>query len=281
MANNALYKRGMMGIKTQLSRGLWPWSEGVRARLPLHFKKQYCDRFMTQPIPVHHRPDPRKFTMDKFGVKIPVVNRPIPVVYPREADDGLWGGEGIVEGLKQDPKHKWKPLVPKIWKPRLMRTVLYSEILDKHLELTVTPRTLDLIDEAYGFDFYILKTHQVDLRSKLGMMLKREMLTAVVEKNFYPDDPEKRDEIYDKYNQFIIPKEEIPWLGLTIVEAEIKQQKAEEDEEANKLPLKYMYFQDLKGKIKSDNISDFIKKEKETYFGKLNPFASKDSKQAD
>lgn len=34
---------------------------------------------------------------------------------------------------------------------------LYSEILDHKFRITVTMRTLDLIDAAYGFDFYILK----------------------------------------------------------------------------------------------------------------------------
>lgn len=37
-------------------------------------------------------------------------------------------------------------------------------------------RTLDLIDEAYGFDFNILKTPKEDLCSKFGMDLKRGML---------------------------------------------------------------------------------------------------------
>lgn len=45
----------------------------------------------------------------------------------------------------------------KIWKPELFKRVLYSEILDHKFTITVTLRTLDLIDAAYGFDFYILK----------------------------------------------------------------------------------------------------------------------------
>lgn len=44
-----------------------------------------------------------------------------------------------------------------MWKPQLFQRELYSEILDKKFPVTVTMRTLDLIDEAYGFDFYILK----------------------------------------------------------------------------------------------------------------------------
>lgn len=44
-----------------------------------------------------------------------------------------------------------------MWKPQLFERELYSEILDTKFTITVTQRTLDLIDEAYGFDFYILK----------------------------------------------------------------------------------------------------------------------------
>lgn len=45
----------------------------------------------------------------------------------------------------------------KTWKPQLFKKQLYSEILDQKFEITVTALTLDLIDAAYGFDFYILK----------------------------------------------------------------------------------------------------------------------------
>lgn len=44
-----------------------------------------------------------------------------------------------------------------MWKPQLLQRELYSEILDTKFAVTVTARTLDLIDAAYGFDFYILK----------------------------------------------------------------------------------------------------------------------------
>lgn len=47
--------------------------------------------------------------------------------------------------------------VKKTWKPQLFKRELYSEILDQKFTTTVTAHTLDLIDAAYGFDFYILK----------------------------------------------------------------------------------------------------------------------------
>lgn len=48
----------------------------------------------------------------------------------------------------------------KTWKPQLFKTELYSEILNHKFTITVTARTLDLIDAAYGFDFYILKVRE-------------------------------------------------------------------------------------------------------------------------
>lgn len=45
----------------------------------------------------------------------------------------------------------------KTWKPQLFKRELYSEILNHKFTISVTARTLDLIDAAFGFDFYILK----------------------------------------------------------------------------------------------------------------------------
>ena len=50
--------------------------------------------------------------------------------------------------------------------------------------------------------FVGLQTHEVDLKSALGMKLKRDMLNQLAERSFYPDDPQKREEIYEKYKQF-------------------------------------------------------------------------------
>jgi hypothetical protein len=37
------------------------------------------------------------------------------------------------------------------------------------------------------------------------MKLRRDMLLALVKKDMYPGDPEKRELIYNKYKEFIIP----------------------------------------------------------------------------
>lgn len=54
-----------------------------------------------------------------------------------------------------------------MWKPQLFQRELYSEILDTKFTVTVTQRTLDLIDEAYGFDLYILKASRGPAHSSL------------------------------------------------------------------------------------------------------------------
>lgn len=76
-------------------------------------------------------------------------------MYPNEMHSGIWGGEGVVEGLIK--KGKYRSPVPKFWVPELKKTVVYSEILDKYLSITVTQRALSLIDQHYGLDSYLLK----------------------------------------------------------------------------------------------------------------------------
>ena len=57
------------------------------------------------------------------------------------------------------------------------------------------------------------QTHEVDLCSKLGMDLKREMLVTLAKKSCYPDDPAKQQEILTKYKDFIIPVSPSPCLS--------------------------------------------------------------------
>lgn len=68
---------------------------------------------------------------------------------------GLWGGEGLIEGLIK--KAKYRSPVPKYWVPNFQKTVIYSEILDKYLSVVVTERALELIDWHAGLDNYLLK----------------------------------------------------------------------------------------------------------------------------
>lgn len=61
--------------------------------------------------------------------------------------------------------------VKKVWKPQLFKRELYSEILDHKFTIEVTARTLDLIDAAFGFDFYILKVSRKVFKLKQAASL--------------------------------------------------------------------------------------------------------------
>ena len=117
----------------------------------------------------------------------------------------------------------------KLWRPRIHKCIFYSEILDKYYALTCTRRALSLIEEAKGFDNYILEvnafiysyyikavwtflfstlqTHEVDLQSNFGMNLKREMLVTLAKKktDLYPNDKEKQELIYNRYKKYVLP----------------------------------------------------------------------------
>ncbi|KAK2509023.1 hypothetical protein MC885_020102 [Smutsia gigantea] len=150
--------------------------------------------------------------------------------------------------------------VKKVWKPQLFQRELHSEILDTTFSVTVTMRTLDLIDEAFGFDFYILKatsyqTPKEDLCSKFGMDLKRGMLLRLARRDpkLHPEDPKRRAAIYDKYKEFVIPEAEAEWVGLTLDEAVEKQRLLEEKDP---VPLFKVYMEELVKQLQQQALSE-------------------------
>ncbi|XP_061638966.1 39S ribosomal protein L28, mitochondrial [Phyllopteryx taeniolatus] len=204
--------------------------EGIYSRLPKHYLKSLEQK---EPTPVHWRALGVQYRRNpKTGQKERVQDVAIPVYYPPESQNGLWGGEGWVSGYRYANNDKMSTRLPKTWRPQLLKRELYSEILDHKFTITVTPRTLDLIDAAFGFDFYILKMPKEDLNSKLGMDLKRAMLLRLARRDtqLYPEDRAKRDEVYNKYKRFEIPEEEAEWVGLTLEEAVEKQRQLEHTE---------------------------------------------------
>ncbi|XP_046891658.1 39S ribosomal protein L28, mitochondrial isoform X1 [Hypomesus transpacificus] len=203
--------------------------QGIYTRLPKHYLRSLEEK--REPMPVHWRPLGVNYRVSpKTGLKERVQDIPIPIYYPAESQKGLWGGEGWISGFKYAKNDKLCPRLAKTWKPQLFNRELYSEILDHKFTITVTARVLDLIDTAYGFDFYILKTPKEDLKSKLGMDLRRAMLLRLArrETELYPDDPVKREKIYNKYKQHLeVPEEEAEWVGLNLEEAVEKQRQLE------------------------------------------------------
>ncbi|XP_014326139.1 39S ribosomal protein L28, mitochondrial [Xiphophorus maculatus] len=204
--------------------------QGIYARLPKHYLKSLEPK---EPTPVHWRPLGVQHRISpKTGVKERVQDVPIPIYYPPESQDGLWGGEGWITGFRYANNDKMSNRLKKVWKPQVLRRELYSEILDHKFTINVTPRTLDLIDAVFGFDFYILKTPKEDLNSRLGMNLKRAMLLRLARRDteLYPNDLVKRETVYNKYKQFEISEEEAEWVGLTLDEAVEKQRQLEHKE---------------------------------------------------
>ncbi|KAI5946609.1 39S ribosomal protein L28, mitochondrial [Manis javanica] len=195
--------------------------EGLCSRLPSHYLRSLEEA--RTPTPVHYRPHGAKFKISpKNGQRERVEDVPIPIYHPPESQLGLWGGEGWILGHRYTNNDKLSKRVKKVWKPQLFQRELHSEILDATFSVTVTMRTLNLIDEAYGFDFYILKTPKEDLCPKFGMDLKRAA-------------------IYDKYQEFVIPEAEAEWVGLTLDEAVEKQRLLEEKDP---VPLFKVYVED-------------------------------------
>lgn len=136
---------------------------------------------------------------------------------------------------------------------------LFQPILAKlhktiFLRIDVTPRTLELIDQAGGFEDYILGTPVCELNSVLGYLLKRDMLRSInkletiVEEEKLPIGPElsleeeinteinfkeknKESEensnvqfnyesdashIFEKYKKYQKSEREIEWIGLPL-----------------------------------------------------------------
>ncbi|XP_031716987.1 large ribosomal subunit protein bL28m [Anarrhichthys ocellatus] len=204
--------------------------QGIYARLPTHYLKSLEQK---EPQPVHWKPLGVQYQANPTtGQKERVQDVPVPIYYPPHSQDGLWGGEGWISGFRYANNDKMSTRLKKTWKPQLFKRELYSEILDHKFTITVTARTLNLIDAAFGFDFYILNTSKEDLNSKLGEDLKRAMLLRLARRNteLYPSDPVKGEKVYIKYKQFEIPEEEAEWLGLSLEEAVEKQRQLEHKE---------------------------------------------------
>lgn len=169
-----------------------------------------------------------------------VPDQRIPVTYPKNARlKGLWGGLGMVEGFEK-PK-RMKPRINRLWYPKIEKHTFYSEILDCHINVEVTERTLELIDQHKGFDYYILATRPQDLKSFVGVRLQRKML-LVLSRN-------PSDYLKQKYKDYIRPIEEVEWHGL-IPSLALTKARLLRIEETIEPPLKLTYGQKLIEQLK-------------------------------
>lgn len=136
------------------------FDKGLGAKLPPAYRKFYNEWKVAKPASVHYIPKEGQWERDEVTGQVRTIqNVPIPVLYPPEHNDGIWGGEGVVKGYQK--RHPQKRRVPHYWVPVLRRSVLYSQVLDKYMSITVTDRTMDLIHDNHGFDHYLLKVRHL------------------------------------------------------------------------------------------------------------------------
>lgn len=265
----------MLGKYNQLERG-------IGSNLPAAYKKFYKEWKFTQPTVVHSIPTDSNWKRDETtnGV-FAVQDIPIPLKYPSEYDKQMWGGEGIIQGFTK--KKHYNRRNPTFWLPTLHRSVIYSEILDKHISVVLTERALQLIHSNYGFDHYILKTPACDLKSLLALGLKRKMLEDLkCGCQSYLRNPQKQEEIFEKYKMYLssYTSEEIEWYGYSFQEACEKWLKIAENQRLT-FPLKVSFREDLNLKLKtelSENREELSSSDNEkSWFTKLNPFVKKEA----
>ncbi|KAH8877122.1 39S ribosomal protein L28 [Schistosoma japonicum] len=203
-------------------------------RLPAHYRKRYLQN---QSDLANERLCSSSLVKDgQTGNVLPssYFDTPLNIIYPPESQKCLWGGEGIIQGYWE--KKNQRPKFPKAWRPVLMENLFYSEILDRWMVIIVSDSALKQIENAGGFDFYILSTPQSKLKSRLGMHLKRDMLVTLAKSK--KDGMMKSN--WQKYSGFIIPLEEAEWIGLTLEEAVKKQMKIEYEISRSRIrPLKF------------------------------------------
>lgn len=255
---------------------------GIGVNLPAAYKKFYKEWKLCQPTVVHHIPKEGEWKRSgPHNDLLPVQDTAIPLKYPSEYDQQLWGGEGIIQGFTK--KKHYNRRNPTFWLPTLHRSVVFSEILDKHISVVLTERALQLIHQNYGFDHYILKTPACDLKSLLALGLKRKMLQDL---HFgcpsYAGNSTKQQEVLQKYNMYLssYTSEEIEWYGYSFQEACDKWQKIVEKQRIP-VPLKITYREDLTRKLRAqalENLSDVSTANNEqSWLTKLNPFAKKEA----
>lgn len=254
---------------------------GIGAELPESYKKFYYEWKIQKPKPVHYIENPNKYEWnERRACVLPVQNQPLPLRYPRQMDEGIWGGEAIVQSFIK--KGKFYRRTPKFWVPKLLRSAVYTEVLDKYMKTLVTRRTIDLIHENYGFDHYLLKTPACDIQSALALRIKRQILIALWDKTLYPDDENKRDEIYNKYKHYLdsYTREDIEWYGLKFNEA-IEKHLYNTKWSVQPVPLKHVYRSELIAQLKQANIAEAADVEVEepssSWISKINPFSKSPS----
>ncbi|XP_030767817.1 39S ribosomal protein L28, mitochondrial [Sitophilus oryzae] len=274
--------KSVKGLGIFKKQGLF--DKGVGALLPEAYKKFYKEWRLTEPTAVHYIPEEGKWKRDELtGEVIPIQNIPLPLSYPKEHNNHLWGGEAVVQGFQI--RDKFRRRVPHFWVPVLKRSVVHTEVLNKFFSVIVTDRTIRLINSNYGFDHYLLKTPACDLKSLLALSLKRKILKELdAGCPLYKNQPEIQSRLLNKYGKYLeaYTSEEIDWYGYSYTEACNRIQKQMEEGE-KKVPLKYIYRAELIDKLRAAKLEEAMSQSLKssqsgldaTWLRKMNPFGKK------
>lgn len=205
------------------------------------------------------------------------------MMIPTEAQNQMWGGEGVIRGFQKRTPYKRR--VPHFWIPVLRRSVVRSEVLNEHLAVVVTNRTMNLIHDCHGFDHYLLKTPACDLKQLLPLRLKRRVLeTLQAGCPNWAGNPSKQQQLVAEYKKYLdqYTAEEIEWYGYTFREAMTKLEKKIEEETLD-IPHKLIFREKLLEHLKNAGIAEAqgdasTDETTKSWMAKLNPFA-KDKKE--
>lgn len=258
------------------------FDKGLGAQLPEAYRKFWREWRESQRTAVHYIPKEGKWNRDELtGEMRPIQNIAVPMTFPRELNEGIWGGEAVLKGFQKRTPYKRR--VPHFWVPVLRRTVVKSDILNVHLSTVVTDRTLALIHECQGFDHYILKTPACDLQSTLALALKRKMLIAL-KGGCTSVSEERRGGVLSEYKQYLeqYSDEEVEWYGLTYKEAieKIKNQiEAQNEVVPHKILFRQRLIEQLKetqNRVEGQN-ADITQNlpGSQSWLAKINPFKPK------
>ncbi|KAM7537772.1 hypothetical protein Aperf_G00000068688 [Anoplocephala perfoliata] len=185
----------------------YPHARKIIQRLPEFYKKSYLKRFIPSSNVTYFEDDREPYLRAANNSLYPKEFFDVPpkVIFPEESQRALWGGEGIVTGFIE------------------VKRTGTSEVLDRWMMIIVSLTALKQIEAMKGLDLYLLKTPENEINSRLGMHIKRDILMKLSNPEFRRSKPS----IASKYAEFIIPREEAEWIGLTLDEAIKKQMKIE------------------------------------------------------
>lgn len=120
-----------------------------------------------------------------------------------------------------------------------------------------TKRGIRLVDEAAGFDKYLLSTPVNEVYATGLLRIKRELLLALADKERFTTKKGGRSGVYDKYQQWAVGMEEADWHGLTMQEAKKKQGTIETMQvERETVPDKMKYRKELVEMLRSGKMDE-------------------------